>query len=114
MQYAIAEFLSQSPEHNDELADYYQRKRDYFLERLQGSRFKFSPAAGTYFQLLDYSAISSAQDTDFAESLIRDAGVAAIPLSPFYAKPPKLPYLRFCFAKNESTLDQATDRLRRL
>ncbi len=114
MQHAIAEFLCASPDYSDGLADFYQRKRDYFLERLHGSRFKFSPAAGTYFQLLNYSEISSAPDTAFAETLIREAGVAAIPLSPFYANPPPLPYLRFCFAKSDSMLEQAAERLRRL
>jgi methionine aminotransferase len=114
MQHAIAEFLSEAPEHNEALAHFYQRKRDFFLQRLQGSRFSLTPAAGTYFQLLDYSAISSQSDVDFAESLIRDAGVAAIPLSPFYAQPPRLSYLRFCFAKNEDTLERAAERLRKL
>lgn len=114
MQFAIAEFLRESPEHNDGLAAFYQAKRDLFLSRLKGSRFRFTPAAGTYFQLLDYSAISSQTDLDFAETLIREAGVAAIPLSPFYAEPPKLPYLRFCFAKTDETLEQAAERLCRL
>lgn len=114
MQHAIAQFLAEVPEHNEGLAEFYRRKRDFFLERLNGSKFKFMPAAGTYFQLLDYSAISDESDVDFAETLIRKAGVAAIPLSPFYAEPPKLPYLRFCFAKTEAMLEQAAERLRKL
>ncbi len=114
MQHAIAEFLQEAPEHNDGLAQFYQNKRDFFLARLAGSRFKYLPTAGTYFQLLDYSAISQQSDVDFAETLIREAGVAAIPLSPFYAEPPKLRYLRFCFAKNENTLEQAAERLKKL
>jgi methionine aminotransferase len=114
MQHAIADFLAEAPEHSAGLADFYQRKRDFFLNRLRGSRFAFSPAAGTYFQLLDYSAISLESDLDFADRLIRDAGVAAIPMSPFYAEPPKLPYLRFCFAKNDVTLEQAAERLHKL
>jgi len=114
LQHAIAEFLSEAPEHNDRLAAFYQSKRDYFLERLRGSRFKFVPTAGTFFQLLDYSNISDRQDVDFADTLINEAGVASIPLSPFYAEPPRLPYLRFCFAKNEETLAQAAERLAKL
>jgi methionine transaminase len=114
MQHAIAEFLREAPGHNDQLANFYQQKRDSFLTALKGSRFDYTPAAGTYFQLLDYSAISSQSDLEFAETLIREAGVAAIPLSPFYAEPPRLPYLRFCFAKQEATLQQAAERLRRM
>jgi len=114
LQHAIADYLSEVPEHCGDLSAFYQRKRDYFLERLKGSRFSFNPAAGTYFQLLDYREISKQSDMEFAETLIAEAGVAAIPLSPFYAEPPRLPYLRFCFAKNEATLAQAAERLCKL
>jgi methionine aminotransferase len=114
LQYAIADFLREAPEHCAGLAAFYQRKRDYFLHRLKSSRFSFTPAAGTYFQLLDYREISKQSDTEFAETLIKEAGVAAIPLSPFYADAPRLPYLRFCFAKNDATLEQAAERLCKL
>jgi methionine transaminase len=114
LQHAIAEFLRVEPEHNDTLAEFYQRKRDFFLQRLKGSRFTFVPTAGTFFQLLNYSAISKQQDVEFAETLIKEARVASIPLSPFYAQPPSLPYLRFCFAKNEATLEEAAQRLSKL
>jgi methionine transaminase len=118
LQYAIAEYLREAPGHCSELSAFYQRKRDYFLNCLKGSRFTFAPAAGTYFQLLNYSHIEIdgrvQHDMEFAETLIREAGVAAIPLSPFYADPPRLPYLRFCFAKNEATLTQAAERLCKL
>ena len=113
-QFAIAEFLRESPEHNDGLAQFYQAKRDLFLSKLQGSRFKCTPSAGTYFQLVEYSAISARTDMEFAETLIKEAGVAAIPLSPFYAEPPRLPFLRFCFAKTDATLEQAAERLCKL
>jgi methionine aminotransferase len=114
LQHAIADYLREAPEHCAGLSAFYQAKRDYFLERLKGSRFAFAPAAGTYFQLLDYREIASQGDMEFAERLISEAGVAAIPLSPFYAEPPRLPYLRFCFAKNEATLEQAAERLSKL
>jgi methionine aminotransferase len=111
MQYAIADFLRLQPHYSDGLRTFYQRKRDFFLDRLRGSRFTWSPSSGTYFQLLDYSAISSEGDVEFAETLIRKAGVASIPVSPFYAQPPSLKVVRLCFAKNESTLESAAQRL---
>jgi methionine aminotransferase len=114
LQYAIADFLKETPGHNASLASFYQAKRDFFLRELAGSRFKYTPTKGTYFQLLDYSAISDRSDMEFADTLIREAGVAAIPLSPFYLDPPKLPYLRFCFAKSEQTLSKAAERLRKM
>lgn len=114
MQHAIADFLRLHPDYHESLAGFYQAKRDLFLARLAKSRFKFTPTAGTYFQLLDYSAISSQSDMEFAETLIQSAGVAAIPLTPFYAAPPRLPYLRFCFAKTDDVLEQAAERLCKL
>ena len=114
LQHAIADFLQQAPEHNAALSEYYQRKRDLFLDRLRDSRFSWTPAAGTYFQLLDYSAISDEDDVAFADRLLHTAGVASIPVSPFYDEPPKLRVLRFCFAKNDSTLEEAAERLRRI
>jgi methionine aminotransferase len=114
LQHAIADFLREAPEHCAGLSDFYQRKRDYFLSRLKGSRFTFTPSAGTYFQLLDYRAISKQGDVEFADRLINEAGVAAIPLSVFYERPPSLTCLRFCFAKTEETLAEAAERLCRL
>jgi methionine aminotransferase len=111
LQYAIADFLRMEPEYSEGLRGFYQRKRDFFLERLRGSRFTWTASAGTYFQLLDYSGISNEGDVDFAETLIRKAGVASIPISPFYAQPPSLTLVRLCFAKNESTLEMAAERL---
>lgn len=114
LQLAIADFLKQSPEHNAGLSSFYQAKRDRFLELLRDSSFSWTPAAGSYFQLLDYSAISNDSDVDFADKLLREAGVASIPISPFYVSPPKLNVLRFCFAKNDSTLEEAAERLCKL
>lgn len=114
LQLAIADFLKQAPGHSAGLAQFYQAKRDRFLELLRNSSFSWTPAAGSYFQLLDYSAITNDSDVDFADKLLREAGVASIPISPFYVSPPKLNVLRFCFAKNDSTLEEAAERLCKL
>jgi len=114
LQHAIADFLKQEPQHSQELGRFYQRKRDYFLERLGGSKFRWTPSAGTYFQLLDFSEIATVSDTEFAETLLTKAGVASIPVSPFYETPPRLTVVRLCFAKNESTLEDAAERLCRM
>ncbi|WP_116810048.1 methionine aminotransferase [Steroidobacter cummioxidans] len=114
LQLAIADFLKEVPEHNAELSAFYQAKRDRFLELLRNSRFSWTPAAGSYFQLLDFSAISQQSDVEFADLVLRQAGVASIPVSPFYVAPPKLSVLRFCFAKNDSTLAEAAERLCKL
>lgn len=114
LQHAIADFLAQEPQHSRELSQFYQCKRDYFLTRLSGSKFRWVPAAGTYFQLLDYSQIATVSDTDFAEKLLQEVGVASIPVSPFYEVPPRLSVVRLCFAKNEATLEDAAERLCRM
>lgn len=111
LQWAIAEFLKAVPGHHAELSAFYQTKRDYFLGLLAGSRFTWRPTAGTYFQLLNYSAVSAEPDTDFVERLMRDFGVAAIPSSPFCQPGSQHGYLRFCFAKREQTLQAAAERL---
>lgn len=112
VQHAIAEYLRAHPERYDGLPEFFARKRDHFCRLLEGSAFRFTPAQGTYFQLLDYSALSDEDDTVFADRLIRKAGVAAIPLAPFYRTSPRLRVLRFCFAKREATLEQGAARLR--
>jgi methionine aminotransferase len=114
MQAAIADFLQEDPEFSPGLSAFYEHKRDYFLNALAGSRFRYTKTPGTYFQLLDYSAIANCPDMEFAERLLVDVGVASIPLSPFCQKASKLPLLRFCFAKNETTLAAAAERLRKL
>ena len=93
------------------LAAFYQRKRDLFCAALSGSRFSLKPSAGTYFQLLDYSAVSDTPDTELAEDWTRRYGVASIPVSVFYREPPAQRYLRFCFAKNDDVLREAAKRL---
>lgn len=114
LQAAIARFLDVVPDHVAGLAAFYQAKRDEFLKLVSPSRFRFIPAAGSFFQLLDYSSLSDAGDEAYAEQLLTRAGVATIPLSPFYAQPPALRLLRFCFAKRSDTLQQAAARLNEL
>jgi methionine transaminase len=111
LQHAIADFLRQVPEHNASLAEFYQRKRDLFLSRLRESRFAWIPSSGSYFQLLDFTAISDEPDVEFAERVLTEARVASIPISPFYQAAPKSGLIRFCFAKNDSTLEEAAERL---
>lgn len=114
MQWALADFLESDPRHYLDLPAFYQVKRDRFCRLLQSSRFRITPSAGTYFQLLDYSAISDEPDVDFARRLTIEAGIASIPVSVFCAKPPTGRYLRFCFAKAPDTLERAADILCRI
>ena len=114
VQYAIADFMAECPGHTTELPRFYQRKRDLFCELLAPSRFRFTPSRGTYFQLADYSAISDLDDQAFVTYLTQEAGVAAIPLSPFYRNPPGERHIRFCFCKEDATLERAAKILCRL
>jgi methionine aminotransferase len=114
LQLAIAEFLRLEPQHSNDLAAFYQRKRDLFLDQLRGSRFTWLPSEGTYFQLLNFSGIGAMSDVEFADKLLTEVGVASIPVSPFYRVPPQLPVVRFCFAKKDATLEEAAARLRRM
>ncbi|MCF8298227.1 MAG: aminotransferase class I/II-fold pyridoxal phosphate-dependent enzyme, partial [Saprospiraceae bacterium] len=98
MQYAIAEFLKDENNYL-KLGEFYQQKRDYFLKLIKDSRFKIIPCHGTYFQLLDYSAISDEKEVDFAIRLTKEFGIASIPISPFYSDEKDNKTLRFCFAK---------------
>ncbi|WP_188982828.1 pyridoxal phosphate-dependent aminotransferase [Pseudomonas matsuisoli] len=113
LQYAFADFMAAHPEHLVELPAFYQGKRDLFCDLLTRSRFRFTPAAGTYFQMADYSAIRpDLDDVQMCEWLAREHGVAAIPISVFYESPPEhLRLVRFCFAKREDTLREAAGRL---
>ena len=113
LQYALAEFMQDKDAYLG-LAEFYQRKRDFFLEGIRGSRFKPLPSRGTFFQNLRYDAISDERDTDLAVRLTREHGVASIPVSVFYREPPQHKVLRFCFAKSEATLAKGADILSRL
>jgi methionine aminotransferase len=110
VQHAIADFLDTRRGLAD-LAPFFQAKRDLFLGLLQGSRFRPLGCHGSYFQLLDYSAITDERDADFAIRLTREHGVASIPTSPFlhHGQGPRV--LRFCFAKRDETLRRAAERL---
>ncbi|MBX9757085.1 MAG: pyridoxal phosphate-dependent aminotransferase [Pseudomonadaceae bacterium] len=113
LQHALADFMAEHPEHISELPAFYQAKRDLFCDQLAGSRFSFTRAPGTYFQLADYSAIRpDLDDVAMAEWLTREHGVAAIPVSVFYQQAPvDMRLVRFCFAKREETLLAAGERL---
>jgi methionine transaminase len=113
LQYALADFMAEHPEHVEELPAFYQAKRDLFCDLLEPSRFNFSRVAGTYFQLVDYSNIRpDLNDVDMSLWMTREHGVASIPISVFYQSPPSGQRLiRLCFAKREETLRQAAEKL---
>jgi methionine transaminase len=111
LQYAIARYLTAYPDAWTGLSSFFQAKRDLLAGLLRGSGFEPVPAAGTYFQLVDYGALSRDNDMDFADRLIREAKVATIPLSPFYAAAPPMTLLRLCIAKHDATLESAAARL---
>jgi methionine aminotransferase len=113
LQYAYADILDDESYYM-ELGDFYQKKRDIFLESIAGSKFKPLPCQGTYFQCLDYSAITEESDRKFAERLTIENGVASIPTSVFYHNKLDAKVLRFCFAKNEDTLRTAGEKLCRI
>ncbi|QYM94873.1 pyridoxal phosphate-dependent aminotransferase [Dickeya ananatis] len=110
-QLALADMLQHQPQHWRELPDFYRAKRDRFVNALAASRLEILPCEGTYFLLADYRAISSQDDVSFCRWLTEHVGVAAIPLSVFCAAPFPHTLIRLCFAKQESTLDAAAERL---
>ena len=114
MQYAIADFLRDCPQHHLELGAFYQKKRDLFMELMSASKFSMAPSSGTYFQLADYSKISDEPDREFAARLTREYKVAVIPISVFYKDAPKQNVVRFCFAKDNDTLREAVEKLVRI
>jgi len=95
----------------EELGKFYQEKRDYFRKLLQNSRFELLPCEGTYFQTVSYKAISDENDLDFCKRLVVEYGVAAIPISAFYGNGKDEKLIRFCFAKDDKTLEDAAKRL---
>jgi methionine aminotransferase len=112
LQYAIARYVELNPDVWARLSGFFERKRDLLAGLLRGSGFEPVPASGTYFQLVDYGALSQAEDLEFADRLIREAKIATIPLSPFYAESPRMTLLRLCIAKRDETLEAAATRLR--
>lgn len=111
IQLAIADYMQHTPHHYAELPVFYEQKRDRFCELVRESRFDFRPAKGTFFQLLDYSAITDEDDVSYARRLTKEIGVASIPISVFCEQPPPGRKLRFCFAKDDQILEEAAFRL---
>ncbi|HFT8186574.1 pyridoxal phosphate-dependent aminotransferase [Citrobacter freundii] len=110
-QLALADMLREDPAHYRELPAVYQKKRDVLVNALRDSRLEILPCEGTYFLLVDYSAVSTLNDVEFCQWLTTEVGVAAIPLSVFCADPFPHKLIRLCFAKQESTLLTAAERL---
>lgn len=110
-QLALADMLREDPTHYRELPAFYQKKRDVLVNALRDSRLEILPCEGTYFLLVDYSAVSTLNDVEFCQWLTKEVGVAAIPLSVFCADPFPHKLIRLCFAKQESTLLAAAERL---
>lgn len=113
IQHAIAEYLS-DPKHYSYLGSFFQQKRDFFLNTIKSSRFGILPSHGTYFQLLDYSKISDQPELEFGTRLIKEFGIAGVPVSSFYNNTKDNKVIRFCFAKEESTLAKAGEILSKI
>ena len=111
LQVAIARYLVEKPQVWRELPAFFQAKRDRLIRALGASGLGIPPAQGTFFQLLDFGSLAPPGDVAFAERLLTEAGVATIPLSPFYEKPPPLHVVRVCVAKQDATLDGAAQRI---
>ena len=110
MQHGLARFMA-DPSHHLGLSDFYQRKRDRFRSGLAQTRLRLLPSQGSYFQCVDYSAVSDLPEAAFCRWLTEEVGVAAIPLSAFYQGGFEQSLARFCFAKKDETLDSAIERL---
>jgi methionine aminotransferase len=113
VQFALAAFMSRKNEYL-ELGKKLEKKRDFFKELMSQTKFKPIPSHGSYFQLYSYGEFKNENEIDFAQKLTIEAGVAAIPVSAFYKKSQDNNVLRFCFAKKESTLEEAVKRLKML
>lgn len=114
IQRAYAEIVARDPR-CEAVTAFYQAKRDLFLGLIAGSRFRPLACRGTFFQMVDYSAITDEADAAFAVRLVTEHGVASIPISPFlYGGLDPGPVLRFCFAKRDETLERAAERLRQV
>lgn len=106
VQRAFAEYLK-SPDHYMQLGRFYEKKRDFFLELIKNSKFKGKPSAGTYFQILDFSEITTESAVEFSQRLVKDFKLASIPVSVFNIDQKDNKQLRFCFAKTDETLEKA-------
>lgn len=112
-QVALAEYLK-TPDNYLKLPQFYQQKRDYFLSLIKDSRFKMIPSEGSYFQMADYSAISDEKDDDFTIRLIKERGLALIPVSGFNQNAEQHHHVRICFAKKDETLEAAAEIINQL
>jgi len=110
MQQAIADYISE-PDNYTGITNFFQQKRDYFRSLLAESKFKLLPCKGSYFQCASYGHISDEKDTDFSIRLLKEFGVATIPVSAFYQKATDHKIIRFCFAKEDKTLALAAEKL---
>lgn len=113
IQHALADFLSDKSEY-EQLAVFFQEKRDFLQSVLIGTRFCPLQCEGTYFQLVDYSALNAQGERVFSERLTREFGLATIPVSAFYTNSMDQQLLRLCFAKSLKTLDAAAEKLRQI
>lgn len=111
MQMGIANYLKSDPELYQELAPFFQQKRDLFRSLMAQTRFELLPCKGSYFQCVSYKNISTENDLDMAKRLVVEFGIATIPVSAFYTKGTDDKILRFCFAKEQQTLEKAVERL---
>ena len=109
-QIAFAEYLKNTANYNS-LNLFYEEKRNFFLDAIRDSRFKFIPSSGTYFQLLDYSDITNEGDIEYAQRLVKENQLACIPISVFNINKIDHNMLRFCFAKKKETLEKAAEIL---
>ncbi|HEX5626312.1 MAG TPA: methionine aminotransferase [Saprospiraceae bacterium] len=110
-QYAICRFMETAPDFFNDLPDFYQQKRDFFFNHMQGTRFAFLPCEGSYFALASYASLYDGGDSDFAMKLAAENRVAVIPISAFYHDGFDPGMVRFCFAKTEDTIREAARRL---
>jgi methionine aminotransferase len=113
VQLAVADHLAQADNYLS-VSPMYQEKRDRFLKSIEGTKWKWQPSSGTYFQLLQYGDITDRSDTDISEWMTREMKLASIPISVFYPDGDDAHVLRFCFAKNNDTLDKAAEILKRI
>jgi methionine aminotransferase len=113
MQKALAKYINE-PKNYLNLTQFYQKKRDYFLELINESRFKITPTKGSYFQLLDFSEITQENDVNYAKNLTINDKIASIPMSVFNKNLTDYKVLRFCFAKTDETLEKAAEIINKL
>lgn len=110
VQLALAEYLTKNNDYLN-LGKFYEKKRNLFLKLIENTKFKALDSDSTFFQLLDYSAISNEKDSDFATKVLKEFGVACIPMSEFYHQKEDNKILRVCFAKSDELLKEAAEKL---